>query len=207
MDEVDDPAVLNPLSSFARQLAPWRHVLPRSPVPAGASDRGYTFYLHRSANDTSILLAVVLVGAIEIPLLHLLVASWNHTVAYVITAVSIASVVWVIGFVRAGRHRPSRVVGDVLHLVDGLYEELTVRRGALSTWTATTNVPPVVAGGYEDTRPRSRTVAKFSLSFHEPVYLTRFSGGEKAVEAYEFDVGDEEAIEWLEGWLPAESQP
>ena len=203
---MDDPAVLKPLSSFARQLAPWRHVLPRSPVPAGASDRGYTFYLHRSANDTSILLAVVLVGAIEIPLLHLLVASWNRTVAWILTGITIASVVWVIGFMRAGGYRPSRVVGDQLHLVDGLYEELTVRRGELSGWKVVANGNAVDAGGNAtETQSMSPKVTRLCISFNRPVPLTRFSGGAKPVETYEFDVGDEEAIEWLKAWLPAKS--
>lgn len=203
---MDDPAVLKPLSSFARQLAPWRHVLPRSPVPAGASDRGYTFYLHRSANDTSILLAVVLVGAIEIPLLHLLVASWSRTVAWILTGITIASVVWVIGFVRAGGYRHSRVVGDELHLVYGLYEELTVRRGELSAWKFVVNGSAVAAGGNAaDTHSLSPKVRRYSISFHEPISLTRFSGRTEAVEAYEFDVSNQEAIEWLEAWLPAKS--
>lgn len=198
------------VTGLRRQLTPWRYLLPLRTRPAGTTNGGYVFYLHRSNQEMSMLVAVVVVAAIEGPLVHLLLASWNHTAAWIVSALTVLMVAWVVGFVRAGRWIPTRVDGDVLHLADGLYEELTVQRQDISAWSleilgSDAARPAHVAGPAAGTGAagpgQGQRVTRFKLSFSKHVTLSRFAGEPESVVEYRFDVSDGAAVAWLEGWL------
>jgi len=204
------------MTNLTRQLTPWRHLLPVRACPPGKTSSGYVFYLHRNQQEMTLLIVIVIIAAIEGPLVHLLLASWNHTAAWIVSALTVLTIAWVIGFVRAGRSVSSRVDGVVLRLADGLYEELHVQRSEISAWSleklgsevvrsATVAAEPTASAGTASTG-KGHPVTRFELSFARPVTVSRFAGGPESVVEYRFDVSDGAAVEWLEGWLAAGSK-
>lgn len=98
-------------------LASWR----RAPhVPAEAM----AFSYHRRNGLVAILSALVAISVVELGIVHLLVQSRSPRAAWVLSAVSVIGIVWLVGFVR------SLVLRPVL-----LFPDRLVARGGIQ-WTA-----------------------------------------------------------------------
>jgi hypothetical protein len=95
---------------------------PRSPPGA------LTFPGHRSSGYAGIVVGLLLVVAVEILVVHLLVAQWSHTVAWFLTALGVYGGVWLVGDLQAARLRPSWLDERSLCLRLGLRWTLTVPR-------------------------------------------------------------------------------
>lgn len=137
--------------AFARRL---------SPVEPGPGERAITS--HRTAAYGTVVLGLGIVVAVEAVAVHFLLRMWSPTAAWVLTGLSIYSVVWLVGDWRAIRARPSVVGRGLLRLRLGIRWEVDVPRAAIES---------VEPGLVEDadlklTLPAAKGV---TLRLHEPV--------------------------------------
>ncbi len=79
-----------------------------------------TFTYHRRAAYGAMMAALLLVMVPETIGLHLLLQRWNGTVAWVLTALSVYGVFWLLGLYQAVRLRPIRIEEDRLLIRIGL---------------------------------------------------------------------------------------
>lgn len=94
-------------------LAAWRR---RPAVPEGAV--AYTAHRDRAWGGIAFALGMVLV--VEIVVVHILVSLWSATLAWVLTALGIYSLLWLVGDFRALVLRPSLLTHDTLRLRIGM---------------------------------------------------------------------------------------
>ena len=92
-----------------------------------------SFSYHRTSGWGAVVAALTLAVAAEATAVHALVSGWSPTAAWILTALSIYSGLWLISDWRATRHRPLLVDGDQLWLRAGL------------RWTAAVPVSRVVS--------------------------------------------------------------
>ena len=204
------------MTGLAKQLAPWRYLFARRPALPGPSGDGYTFYLHRHPNEKTMVIAILLIVAIEAPLVHLLLASWNHTAAWVVTGLTVLTVLWVLGFVRAGRLRPSFIDSERLRLVDGLSEVIEVPMESIASSRVSTvggptvrtgsSAPDAESGDASATVRAAQGVTRIELGFDQPLPLRRFAGGSESVSSYTFEVSDANAVARLSERLSSEQR-
>lgn len=99
-----------------------RSWLSRPQAPAGAT----AFTGHRMSGYGGVVLGLLMVVAVEVMAVHLLVASWSTSAAWVLTALSVYGAVWLVGDLRAVRLRPSWVDRDRICMRVGLRWTVTV---------------------------------------------------------------------------------
>jgi hypothetical protein len=99
----------------------WR-ARPHSPPGA------LTFSGHRSSGYAGIVVGLLMVVAVEVLVVHLLVAQWSLAVAWFLTALGVYGGVWLVGDLQAARLRPSWLDERSLCLRLGLRWTLTVPR-------------------------------------------------------------------------------
>ena len=178
------------------QLAAWRYLLPTRGRAGTGTGHELEFRLYRSPAEAMFFGTILVVAAIEPPLLHLFASTWNDIVAWVLTGLTIAAVAWVVGLARAARVRPSSLNEAGLHLVDGLFEELHVPLAAI----ADHSVEP--KPGTEGSQP---TVMVFDLKFNRSLPISKLTGA-ATVESYSFEVADEAAVSRLTEFLGERSK-
>lgn len=126
----DDPFVLSVLTAEASMLwyavAGWTR---RADVPAGAQ----LFTVHKRTGWGSIVAAMMIVIAAESVALHLIVRMWSVRTAWVLTALDLYGIAWLLGDFNALRLRPSYVLHDALHIRYGLRSSITVSRDQIAS--------------------------------------------------------------------------
>lgn len=100
---------------------------PRPPVPAAAT----TFTAHRRNAWGAIVLALSMAVAVEAVAVHALVARWSVAGAWVLTALSLYSVLWLVADLRATRARPLLLDRDRLLVRTGLRWTADVARSSV----------------------------------------------------------------------------
>lgn len=88
------------ISTFYYALISWKHP-PEVPESAGR------FTMHKSTGYYSILITIGFVAIVELFAIHLLLASWNEVVAWVVTCLSIYGYIFLIADAAAMIKRPS----------------------------------------------------------------------------------------------------
>ena len=83
-------------------------------------DDARSFSYHRTSGWGAVVTALTLAVAAEATAVHALVSGWSPTAAWILTALSIYSGLWLIADWRASRHRPLLVDGGQLWLRAGL---------------------------------------------------------------------------------------
>lgn len=78
------------------------------------------FTSHRESAWPAIFAALMLVTVVEIAAVHLLVALWSVTAAWILTGLGLYGAIWLVGDLQALRLRPSRLGTSHLHLRVGL---------------------------------------------------------------------------------------
>lgn len=103
-------------------------------------DGELAFSYHQRNGYSGMLLAVALAAVVEMLAIHLLIAQWSTTVAWVLTAISLYGLVWLLGHFQSVRLRPILVGPDVLYVRIGLlwsvripYEQIQSIRPAADT--------------------------------------------------------------------------
>jgi hypothetical protein len=99
-------------------LCCWR----RRPEAGG----GASFTYHREGGYGALVGALVMVCGIEVVVMHVLVTLWSATAAWLLTALGLYAVVWLLGDYQAARLRPLVVGEDALHVRLGLRWSLRV---------------------------------------------------------------------------------
>jgi hypothetical protein len=85
----------------------------RKPAPRG-------FTVHQRSSWGTIVGVFVFLIAIESVCAHLVIQMWSVKAAWIVTALDIYGVLWLLGDYHALRLRPTRIDGDTLHLSYGL---------------------------------------------------------------------------------------
>jgi hypothetical protein len=95
-----------------------------------------------------IIMALVLVTALEIVGLHLLVHRWSHGLAWLLSALGAYGVIWLLADYRAARLRPILAGEDGLHVRLGLRWTLRIPYACISAIQPSGTAPPRRGAGY-----------------------------------------------------------
>jgi hypothetical protein len=142
-------------------LLSWR----RPPhVPPAA--RAFTF--HRTSGLIGLLCAVIGAAVVELFVVHLVVHAFSARAAWVLTALSVFGVVWLVGFTRAIVQRPVLVHAGGVTVRSGAAWTLDVPAPAIARLdTGRVTVPPRGAEGHLRVGGSGRATALITL--HEPL--------------------------------------
>lgn len=123
------PAVV--ASAIASELTIVRYA-----VAGWRRPRGGVFTAHRTNGWSLYASTFVALTLVETPLVHVALSAFGHaTVAWVLTALSLYSVVWLVGDLHALRHGGIAVTPDALDLRLGVRWRARIPRGAI-VWAA-----------------------------------------------------------------------
>lgn len=84
------------------------------------------FTYHNDSGTVTLLIAVIFIVAIETITLHILLAKWNTTVAWILTFLSIYSCIQIFGFLKSLFKRPISIENNKLYLRYGIMKETTI---------------------------------------------------------------------------------
>lgn len=84
------------------------------------------FTYHKDSGTVTLLIAIIFIVAIETVTIHILLAKWNTTVAWILTCLSIYSSIQVFGFVKSMLKRPITIENNKLYLRYGIMNETTI---------------------------------------------------------------------------------
>ena len=84
------------------------------------------FAYHKDSGTVTLLIAVIFIVAIETITLHILLAKWNTTVAWILTFLSIYSCIQIFGFLKSLYKRPISIENNKLYLRYGIMNETTI---------------------------------------------------------------------------------
>ena len=92
-----------------------------------ADPPGQAFFYHRAI--APMLWVFVALASIELLVVHLLLSHWSPTTALILSALSLASILWLIGVIRGFRRLPVLLTPDTLVLRVGTLRSVTVPLG------------------------------------------------------------------------------
>lgn len=84
------------------------------------------FTYHKDSGTITLLIAIIFIVAIETVTIHILLAKWNATVAWVLTFLSIYSGIQIFGFVKSMLKRPISIENNKLFLRYGIMNQTTI---------------------------------------------------------------------------------
>lgn len=84
------------------------------------------FSYHKETGTQAILGALIFAVGIETVVLHILLVSWNPTVAWILTALSVYTAFQVFGILRSLSKRPIMVSDEKIHLKYGIMNEVEI---------------------------------------------------------------------------------
>jgi hypothetical protein len=87
-----------------------------------ASEHGFTY--HRESGYGAVVVAILMVAAVELVAVHILLQMWSETAALIHAALSLYGVVWLIGDYRAMRRRPHQLRATGMRVRYGLRWDL-----------------------------------------------------------------------------------
>jgi len=88
--------------------------------------KNHEFSYHKDNGAIALLVATIFIVAIESFVMHLLVAKWSHTFAWVLTCLSIYSGIQIFGFLKSMFDRPISIENGKLFLRYGIMNETTI---------------------------------------------------------------------------------
>lgn len=117
---IDSPKVAK---VFATEIAMFYYAFFawRKPVVSANS-----FTSYKSSGTGPLLVAIVMILGVETVALHLLLALWSELVAWVLTAISLYTVVQLLGHLKAMRYRHTELQDGYLFLKYGLFGDMKV---------------------------------------------------------------------------------
>ena len=84
------------------------------------------FTYHKESGTVALLVSIIFIVSIETFTLHILLAKWNITIAWILTFLSIYSGIQIFGFVKSMFKRPISIEGNKLCLRYGIMNETTI---------------------------------------------------------------------------------
>jgi hypothetical protein len=106
-----------------------------------APEAGRAFSYHRAGGYTAIVWALLIVSACEIVGTHILVSLASSTAAWLLTAISLYGVIWILGDLQAVRLRPLLVGTDGLAVRLGLRWSVWIPRDVIAAVVPAPKVP------------------------------------------------------------------
>lgn len=92
--------------------------------PSQSGQRAFSY--HRTSLYPIILVVMLITMTLETVAVHLLLQQWSDMAAWIVTGLSIYSLLWIIGDFQAARLHPIVLAGDSLHLRLGLRWRVTI---------------------------------------------------------------------------------
>ena len=157
---------------FDYALASWGR---RGHVPRGASG----FPPARAATVLTVVVAIVLIETVGV---HLLVSRWSVGAAWVLTALSAYSVLWVIGDFRAMELRPTLIMGDDVVFRVGLRCSMRVPLRMIE-WAGPVNWRDGVLAAPGHLNMAAPEQPNIRIEFREPVIARRIFGVRTSVRS------------------------
>lgn len=84
------------------------------------------FTYHKDSGTVTLLIAIIFIVAIETVTIHILLAKWNTTVAWILTCLSIYSGIQIFGFAKSMLKRPITIENNKLFLRYGIMNQTTI---------------------------------------------------------------------------------
>lgn len=173
------------LAAIAYGLFSWRTAEPTGPD---------AFSYHRQTGYGSFLVGVLVIATLEMGIVHVLLMRWQPAVAWTLLAISLYTVLWVIGDYRAMRLRPVVVGTDAIEVRLGLRWDARVPLRAIA------RVRRPLTDGSEP-RPDLRAVALWDpnlvLELTEPVTAHGLFGMRRQVSTIALALDEREQFEAL----------
>ena len=128
------------------------------------------FWLREQQDKAFLLAAVGLASVFEIVPVHLLVARWSTLAAWILTAVSLYGMVWLLGLSRSLLLLPTILGPDSLEIRYGMLARLQVQQGDIAQVERVTEASPDAI-----VLPR-RMTPNLQITFSQPIKLERLFG-------------------------------
>ncbi|AUP78086.1 hypothetical protein [Flavivirga eckloniae] len=84
------------------------------------------FSYHKNSGTPTLLIAIILIVAIETFVLHALLVKWSNIAAWILTCLSIYSGIQIFGFLKSMTKRPISIENNKLYLRYGIMTECTI---------------------------------------------------------------------------------
>jgi hypothetical protein len=126
-----------------------------------------SFSYHRRRGYGAVLFVIIVISAVEIPGLHIMLHSWSPVAAWVMTALGVYAVLWMIGDFQGMRHRPIIVSNDGVRLRLGLRWSAFVPFSAVAELQPGKPAPSRRVPGY--LRVTILTEPQFLVTLREPL--------------------------------------
>lgn len=157
--------------------------------PTLPAHRPLTYHLKSGYGMT----AAMMIGLslIEIPLVHLVVHQFNPIVAWILTLLTLYTILWLIGDYQAIRLHPIVVDETHLHLRAGMRWQVTIPLEAIIT------IRPLTLAGRQKKEGLDLSIAgnaKLLLELNEPVTVKGLFGIKRVTDKIAFAVDDEKAF-------------
>jgi len=91
----------------------------------------YTY--HKDSGSIALMVALIFIIAVETGTVHLLLAKWNPITAWVLTILSIYSLIQFLGILKSMLKRPIAIANGKLHLRYGIAKETTINFNAIES--------------------------------------------------------------------------
>lgn len=183
---------LIPVPTAARALAGelsvlWYAFAWRAQPHAPAGSQAFT--LHQKSGFNDLILFVGLASLLEVVPVHLVVAHWSVTAAWILTGLSLYGALWAFALSRSFALRPTLVTADALLIRFGLLFSLRVPFTSLRTVSR----EPISGAMDALIIPRNSEPA-FYLEFTEPLAAERMLGFTKRISAIGLGADDGNAL-------------
>ena len=86
----------------------------------------HEFSYHKGSGTVALLIAIILIVAIETVALHTLLAKWSNIAAWILTCLSIYSGIQILGFLKSMFYRPISIENNHLYLRYGIMSETII---------------------------------------------------------------------------------
>lgn len=157
-----------------------------------AAPGSLAFSYHRRSAHGAVVAGLLLALGAEIVPVHLLVALWSPTAAWVVTGLSAYAVLWIVGDYRAVCLRPVVVTDHELLARVGLRWTLRARLGAIASVESTAMTPE--EGGAVGLKLALVGSPRVTVRFREPVPALGPYGARRRVSAIEIGVDEPERL-------------
>lgn len=172
---------------------PWKYLIPSklrgSQEPPTESAISFPNYRH--PGEQQFIAVIVIIFAIEIPLVHLILDRFSPLAAWIVTGLTLLMALWITGVFIAARQRLSWISNDELHVNDGLFTEYQVQRNNVMDIT----LKPI---GQVTTEAAEHPM-KAVLSLREPITVRSLAAPEQRKEVT-VETKDTTALDMLEQW-------
>ncbi|WP_338874599.1 hypothetical protein WBJ53_03175 [Spirosoma sp. SC4-14] len=157
------------------------------PVEKKATD--IVFTSHRESGQTALTMGLLLIGIIETTVVHLLIDRWDSTSAWLATAASFYSLLFIVADLVATGKRPVLVRSNDLVLRFGLRGYGTIQRKQIGQIVPITNKPEHHANTMMGT---FLTVPNIFIELTEPVTMTGLLGSQRTVRRIALFIDDKQ---------------